>query len=156
MIDIKEGKLKKRVGISLIILAMALIIFSTYFLIYYTKPVASSKEFAQAMQTCNRVSWIRQDAQASWLYTITGNAQGDVCEIKVKLLKISQGSIENEKLQGKQMLCKVLKTDTQFPEKDISKCTGVLKEELQDILIQRMHNYLLENVGEVQQAFEVI
>ena len=51
------------------------------------------------------------------------------------------------------MVCTVLKTDSQFPEKDISKCTGKLKEDLQDILIQRMHNYLLENVGEVQEAF---
>ena len=153
MINIKEGKLKKRVGISLIILVLALIIFSIYFLVFYSKPIANSQEFAQAMQTCNRVSWTRQDEPASWLYTIAGNAPGDACNVKVVLRQIKQGSIENEKLQGKEMLCTVLKTDTQFPEKDISKCTGKLKEDLQDILIQRMHNYLLENVGEVQDAF---
>lgn len=80
----------------------------------------------------------------------------DSCKIEVKLLEVKQGTIDSEKLEGEKMLCTVLKADTRFPEKDISRCTGMLKEDMQDLIIQRMHNYLLENVGEIKQEFSAI
>ena len=67
---------------------------------------------------------------------------------------MKEGTIEADKLQGKKMVCTVQKGETQFPEKNIAQCTGELKEELQDIIIQRMHNYLLQNVGEIKEEFE--
>jgi len=54
------------------------------------------------------------------------------------------------------MLCIIPKEEISFPEKDISRCTGLLKEEMQDLIIQRMHNYLLKNVGQISQEFERI
>lgn len=152
----KQGydKIQRRVGIALIILILALIAFTLYFLVFYAKPVINSEEFLNAMNSCKRVSWIREDSQASWLYTITGNAKGDACEVEVQLLKMKEGTIDSEKLQGKEMTCVLLKSDTRFPEKDISKCEGELRGDLQDIIIQRMHNYLLKNVGEIREEFE--
>ena len=146
--------LQTRVGIALVILIIGLIAFSSYFLFFYAKPVQTSQEFVDAMSYCKDVSWIREDAQASWLYKIKGGAKGDACEVEIRLLKIKEGTIEAEKLEGTKMICTVQKGETQFPEKDISKCTGKLKEELQDIIIQRMHNYLLQNVGEIKEEFE--
>ena len=148
------NKPQKRVGVALILLIIALIIFSSYFLFFYARPVSNSEEFVSAMTKCKSVSWIREDAQASWLYTITGTAKGDACDVEVQLLKMKEGTIDSEKLQGKKMTCVLLKSDTRFPEKDISKCEGALKGDLQDIIIQRMHNYLLKNVGEIRQEFE--
>lgn len=154
-IDYKHyNKLKKRVGLALIILIIVLVVFTGYFLIFYARPCIDSTCFVSAMETCKRVSWIREDAQASWLYVVKGNAKGDACKVQVKLLKMKQGTIDSEKLQGQQMTCIVQKGETQFPEKDISRCSGVLKEELQDLIIQRMHNYLLANVGEIQEEFK--
>jgi len=146
--------LQKRVGISLMFLIIALIIFLGYFLFFYARPAETSEEFINSMSNCKDVSWIREDAQASWLYRIKGGAKGDAREIEVRLLKMKEGTIEADKLQGKRMICVAQKGETQFPEKDISKCTGKLKEELQDIIIQRMHNYLLQNVGEIREEFE--
>ncbi len=147
------GKLKTRVGIALIILIIALVIFSIYFLFFYAKPCDDNECFVDAMSSCKRVSLVREDSQSSWLYTIRGS-KNNLCKVEVKLLKIKQGTIDSEDLQGKEMICLVPKANTQFPEKDISKCTGVLKEELQNIIIKRMHDYLLENVGEIKQEFE--
>ncbi len=146
--------LQKRVGLALIILIIALIVFTGYFLFFYAKPISTSQEFVNAMASCKKISWIKEDASASWLYTIKGNAKGDACKIEVELLKMKQGTIESEKLQGKKMICIQQKGDTQFPEKSISECFGELKEEMQDIIIQRMHNYLLENVGEIREEFK--
>ena len=140
----------------MIVLIIALIGFSSYFLFFYAKPVINSEEFLSAMTNCKKVSWVREDSQASWLYTITGNTKGDACDVEVQLLKMKQGTIDSEKLQGKKMTCVLLKSDTRFPEKDISKCEGELKGDLQDIIIQRMHNYLLKNVGEIRDEFETL
>jgi len=145
--------LKKRVGIALIILIIALVVFTGYFLIFYAKPCSDSTCFSYAMRSCKHVSWVKQDAQAEWIYTIKGNAKGDACKVEVILKKMKEGTVDSEGLQGKEMLCTALKSETQFPEKDISHCSGELKEELQDLIIQRMHNYLLENVGEIQEEF---
>jgi hypothetical protein len=145
---------KKRVGIALIILIIALILFSGYFLFFYSKPVSTIEEFVEATNHCNDVSWVREDAQAAWLYIVKGSEKGDACKIEVRLLQMKEGTIEAEKLQGKKMICDVKKGEERFPEKDISRCTGELKEELQDIIIQRMHNYLLQNVGEIKEEFE--
>lgn len=150
------GKLQKHIGLALVILIIALVVFAVYFFFFYAKLCKDSNCFTDAMQTCKRVSWIKEDAQASWLYTVKGNAQGDSCEVDVVLMKMKEGTIEAEDLQGKEMTCIVQKGETQFPEKDISRCSGLLKEELQDLLIQRMHNYLLENVGEIQEEFQEI
>ena len=150
------NKIQRRVGLALIVLIIALIAFSGYFLFFYARPVTNSEEFVSAMIHCRSVSWIREDSQASWLYTITGTAKGDACDVEVQLLKMKEGTIDSEKLQGKKMTCTLLKSDTRFPEKDISKCEGELKGDLQDIIIQRMHNYLLKNVGEIREEFETL
>jgi len=146
-------KIQRRVGIALIILILGLIGFTIYFLVFYAKPISTSEEFVYSMNNCKRVSWVREDAQATWIYTIKGNAKGDACKIEVQLSKMKQGTIDSEKLQGKEMECILLKTETRFPEKDISQCSGELKEDLQEIIIQRMHNYLLKNVGEIREEF---
>ena len=146
-------KLQRRLGFSLIILIIALVGFSSYFLFFYSRPISTSQEFVDSMESCKRVSWVREDSQATWAYTITGNAVGNACDVKVQLLKMKEGTIDSERLQGKEMDCTILKDETRFPEKDISKCTGELKGELQDIIIQRMHNYLLKNVGDIKEEF---
>tara|TARA_Y100000310_G_scaffold72424_1_gene68454 strand:+ start:3489 stop:4013 length:525 start_codon:yes stop_codon:yes gene_type:complete len=149
-------KVQRRVGIALIILILGLIGFTMYYLVFYAKPVSTSQEFIDSIISCNRASWIREDSQAKWIYIIKGNAKGDACQIHVQLLEMKEGTIGGESLQGKEMECTVLKTETRFPEKDISKCSGELKGELQDIIIQRMHNYLLKNVGEIKEEFEAL
>jgi len=147
------NNIKKRVGFSLVILIIALIVFSIYFLVSYVKPISNSQEFVDAMVNCKKVSWVREDTQASWLYTIRGNAKKDACNVEVQLLNMKLGGIDNEKLQGEKMICRVLKDEIKLPERDISRCTGLLKEKLQEIIIQKMHSYLLDNLGDVNQTF---
>jgi hypothetical protein len=153
---LNSNLLKKRFGIALVILFIALVVFTSYYLFIYPKPCADTNGqcFVDAMTNCKRVSWIREDAQASWVYTIKENIKGNNCWVEVKLLKMKDGTIDSEELQGKEMNCIVPKGETQFPEKDISRCSGELKEELQDLIIQRMHNYLLSNVGEIKGEFQ--
>jgi hypothetical protein len=41
-----------------------------------------------------------------------------------------------------------------YAEKDLSKCHGLLKEELQTIIINKLHAYILENLGKVEEGLE--
>lgn len=147
------SKTQKRVGLALVVLIIALIIFSGYFLFFYTKQCDTAECFVNAIAHCKKVSWIREDIQANWLYTITGDAKGDSCDVEVQLLKIKEGTIDNERLQGEKMNCMILKNDIKLPEKQLSQCTGLLKEGLQEIIIKEIHDYLLKNVGEIKEEF---
>ena len=139
--DLNPIRLKKRFGLALVLLFITLVVFTSYFLFYYPKPCADTNGecFSNAMANCKSVSWIKEDVEASWVYTIKKTSRDYSCEVEVKLLKMKEGTIDSEELQGKKMLCIIPKGETQFPEKDISRCSGELKEELQDLIIQRMH-----------------
>jgi len=142
--------LKQRTIIAMVVLIAALIVFLFWLFFLHAKPCADTDCFFDAVEKCKKVSWIKEDAQATWVYTIKGSAENNTCEVEVELVKMKEGTIDSEKLQGKAMTCEVLKGEVAYPEKDTSRCTGPLKEELQDIIIQRLHSYILENVGEVR------
>ncbi len=146
----------KRLYIALVILIFAVLVYLGYFLFFATEACKDLECFQNAMLDCEKVWMIREDESAAWRYEILGNSgssEDDVCSVKVDLLKIKKGEIKIEDLQGNSMTCEVQKAGGIFPEEDMSKCSGVLKEELQEILIQRMHNYLLENIGEIEEEF---
>jgi hypothetical protein len=145
-------KLKKRVFIALVILIAFLVVYSVWFLFFYTKPCPDGDCFYKSMVEAKRASWVKQDELATWLYTIQGT-RGEYSIIEVRLLEIKEGTEEIEVLRDKKMVCSVMRGDTRPPEQDLSQCNGRLKEEIQEILIQRMHNYLLQNVGQIKQEF---
>jgi len=150
--ELNIKKLKKRVLIALIILMLVLVAYSIWFLFFHIKSCSDGNCFYKAMIESKRVSWVKSDEKATWLYTILGS-RGEITRIEVKLLEIKQGSEELERLEGNKMICEVIKGDTRPPEEDVYQCTGPLREEIQEILIQRMHNYLLHNVGEIKKEF---
>jgi len=147
----KRGK--RITAIFLIVLIIVIVGGATfaYLLVFDAKPCESRECFDLALKKCKAVYFINENDQASWNYAIIGNSGEDSCKVEVRLLKIKKGSIENEKLEGKKMICEILKTGAESPEKDMSKCTGELKEEIQDMIIRRMHDYILENIGEVSE-----
>jgi hypothetical protein len=40
------------------------------------------------------------------------------------------------------------------PEDDLSRCTGQLKENLQEIIIQKLHAYVVENLGQISKELQ--
>lgn len=152
----KQGykNIKNRIIISSIIIIIAVIIFSTA-LAMTPKKCPDSFCFKDSFYKCKNSYWIKEDSKAAWYYQIIGKAGKNFCDVNVKLLKMKQGDIETESLTGKEMVCKVHISESDYPEENIKNCTGVLKEEIQDIIIQRMHNYLLENLGDIKQGFGI-
>ena len=145
--------LKKRLLISLIIIVIAVILFIIIYFFYYAKPCNDSACFSNSMTKCSRVYFIKEDSKASWYYEIKGTSGKDSCSVLVRLLKMNAGDIDTETLQGSEMTCIVNKADTSAPEENMKSCNGLLKEKLQEIIIDRMHSYLLQNLGEIKQSF---
>jgi len=149
----KDKNFSKKIKIILIILIPVFIIFLGYIFIIKTNSCENEKCFFNSLKDCKKVYFVKEDPEYSWLYVISKEASKDSCEIKVKLLNVKKESIDSKRLQNKEMICIVPKTTTEFPEKEISKCSGVLKESLQDLIIQRMYDYLLTNVQEINTSF---
>jgi len=160
MKDFFEGQgyrnIKKRVLIAITILIIIIICSVIYLTVLKTEKCSDQECFFSSLENCERTSWVNENEKSTYKYTILSNIDKQKCKVNVQLLNLKQGSAENERLLTKSMICNVQKTETQSPDKDLSMCSGPLKEEMQNLIIQKMHNYLLENIGEIKEEFKEI
>jgi hypothetical protein len=143
----------KRVVVAVLILVVVGLMAGGYFWFFSVRVCESSECFYDAIENCDKVSFIREGKNADWKYEIIGEGF-EKCNVEVELLEVNKGSIENEIFEGKKMICDF--SGIGFPEEDIFSCSGVLREEIQESIIERMHNYLLENIGEVKEEFRSV
>jgi len=102
-----------------------------------------------ALSKCDKVFVMNEDESYIWRYEILGEQNSGTCNVNVRLLRIKQGDIDLEDLQNFQMTCQIPKQDELLPDKDLLRCSGRLKEEFQEIIINRLHNYLLLNIDSI-------
>ena len=132
----------------LIGIVLAAAIFFTFF---YAKKCPDSGCFDVALVKCSKASYINNNAEdAVWYYKITGKSE-DSCEVYVKLLQLKKGTTEMEGLQGKSMKCNVPPNVLVSPQNNLGRCHGLLKEEMQTIIINRLHNYVITNLGKISE-----
>ena len=143
----KKRKYKKLLSI-LIILLVVLILISVYYFFLREEDCEDTDCFSDSLLNCKRARFIQNDITSQWEYRILGE-KDKMCEINVKLLSIKKGNIDLSSAEGKDMLCLIQKNLVLRPEKQIENCHGILKEELQKIVINRMHAYIYENLGEI-------
>ncbi len=145
---------KEKIIIVLLILIIiaAVAIYITFF---YAKAYNNFASFQTSMEKCIRATYVNEDGDATWKYKIMG-MQEDMCKINVKLLQAKTGELGMEKLTGYDMDCFYYKGIGTYPEKDLAKCHGRLKEELQTIIIKKLHNYILGNLGELKDELNKI
>ncbi len=147
---------KKRIYIAGIILIFAVFIYFLYFSLFLAKECKNVDCYKESLVNCKKAWFINEEENYVWIYEIFGENDKNSCNVKVVLLKIKNAEINIEDFQGKEMLCRVQKIDDVFPEKDMLRCNGILKEKLQEIIIDKMHNYLLKNLGKIQEGLKEI
>ncbi|MEK6819214.1 MAG: hypothetical protein AABY10_04770, partial [Nanoarchaeota archaeon] len=69
--------------------------------------------------------------------------------IDVTLIQPKTGDLGIDKLGGYSMTCVFQKGAAMYPEKDLDKCHGPLKEEMQSIVIKKLHTYVIENLNTI-------
>ena len=141
---------KKRVSTILVVIIMIVAIVAFYFTFLYSKKCSDISCFNAALSECRKVSYLNDAKDAAWFYKIKGK-RGEQCEIKVKLLKLKEGSTDLLVLEGKEMNCFLPLGSIVSPQENLARCTGPLKEEMQGVIIKRLHNYIVDNLGEISE-----
>lgn len=106
--------------------------------------------FSEIMESCNYGNYLNEGTEASWKYQIIGKDSKGNCKIEVTLLQVKQGDAELRTFEGNGMVCVYPKGVSAYPDKDLSLCSGKLKENLQDVLIKKLHEYILDNLDDVK------
>ncbi len=148
----KEGyyRTKEVLKFFIIFLVFLIVLISVYYFFFYTEVCNDKECFESFLAKCKRVEWINDAEEATWIYTIKGISE-ESCEVEVKLLIVKRGKIEMTKAEGKSMTCYLPLNTFMSPEQDLASCNGLLKEELQELLIKRLHSYILENLGKISE-----
>jgi hypothetical protein len=145
----------KNLDIIIIILILAIMFWGFYQYNYSEIDCDSFDCFKEQMEGCSKASYVNDEPEASWKYLIEGR-EDDNCKVKVKLLLAKKGELGIENLIGNEMSCLYPLGVGTYPEKDLRVCHGRLKEELQQIIINKLHSYIIENLGQIDQELNRI
>lgn len=145
---------KVRLRNIILIAAIALLLLAGYIKFFHKTNCDDGDRqcFNTALARCSRATFTNYGADLAWYYNILGE-QKDSCIVYVENVNFKT-AIEAAKLKGKGMECSLPLGVVTSPESNIDLCNGILKEELQDIIIQKMHLYIVQNLGSITEAFE--
>jgi hypothetical protein len=141
-------KLRKRDWAIIIILLFLLII--TIVVGFFYIPECNSKDcFIKAMFNCKITNFESSAKNVTWQYGIRGTSD-NFCIVSVKALNVQMEADVASKLEGQNMDCYIPKdvAGSFMPEAKLEYCHGILKEGLQDLIIEKMHLYILQNLGQ--------
>ena len=144
--------INKKIIILIILLVISLIL-AVDFTFFNKKRCENYSCFEEAMKKCNKVIFYNDAEEATWRYEIK-EIKDNECVVNVKLLQVKKGDIGLEKLNGLSMDCSYLKGISNYPEKNLEKCHGRLKEELQIAIIKKLYNYIIDNVEKIGDNLE--
>ena len=153
--EIKKLYSKQAMIISAIVIVIGVGVYFGYFYFYAASECSNIECYENALNGCNKVWVLNEDDTYVWKYEILGDNNKGNCDVEVELIKIKEGKIDAEGLERKTMVCNV-NTNNKYPEKDMISCSGVLREEFQEIIIDRMHDYILQNLGEISNKLKQI
>ena len=150
MADEKRGS-KAPLIVIIISLIAIMAILAYYFL--YMPACKDNACFKNALWKCNKASFMNIQENSTWYYRIEGFSAGD-CNVYVKAVSLKTDVETGTALQGKDMNCYIPKTllGAFMPEEKIEYCHGLLKEEIQKLMIEKMHLYIIQNIGQFNQT----
>jgi len=141
----KRNKLVLRIILLVaIFVVLGILIWMNFF---YAKKCDNQECFDFALRDCKRAQFVKQ-GDISMKYFILGKS-GDECDVRVEVLGANVAEVDEERLIGKSMVCKVPLGLVIVPESQIGNCHGLLKEELQDMIIENLHKQIVQNLGEI-------
>lgn len=145
---------KKEVYTALIII-IAIAIFVAAYLTFFYNPRCENYECWQGrMSRCAVGStFINDEPEATWKYEIEDSTNRQ-CIVSVELLVAKEGELGIDKLAEMEMKCSYPLGISAYAERDLGKCHGLLKEELQTLIINKLHSYIIENLGQIEEVLE--
>jgi len=142
---------KRGVEIVLILLLVVLLLF----LVFYNKQCKDESCFNSYLEKCGKADYAKDTKDSVWKYQVLGKQVGK-CAVNVRMLMAKEGNVEIKNLEGKEMVCYTEIGSIKDPKTDLENCHGILKEEMQELIIQKMHNYILENIGKISEELQKV
>ncbi len=142
----------KRTIIIVSILIILFLLTFGYATFFYYKNCDSEACFFNYLKDCNRASFSRT-TDLSFEYLINGYSGGK-CVVSVNLISDSEEFKLGEFYKSSSMVCKLPFGQYGYPEADLSKCTGLLKEGFQEVFVNRLKTEVVNNVGELNLRIE--
>lgn len=137
------SKFKIMIALGIIVI----LIISTWLIFFYSPKCKNWNCFNEHLKKCERANFIG-GTKMIFEYSIEGNS-GVGCKVNVKLLQGDMNNKDFKKLENQEMMCTLPKGLVIMPESDIGNCHGLLKEGLQDLIIEKLHTYLVQNLGKL-------
>lgn len=134
--------------ITLIFILLAMLVGAVYYTWIFSYSCNDISCFQSYQEKCRRATFTRDAEETTWKYSILGKGN-DACEIQATAIRIKSGKIDRQKLQGLSMNCFVSLGSKIFPEAKILECHGLLKEEIQQLMIKNAHAQILANIDKV-------
>ncbi|MBI2628642.1 hypothetical protein HYW74_01000 [Candidatus Pacearchaeota archaeon] len=141
---------KRRVAGILSILFVIILILAIYLTFIYAPTCKDIACWEAKLVKCSKAKYLNDAKDISWFYTIKERA-GDKCVVNAKALTIKRGLESAMVLEGKNMDCFLPLGVITDPEINPNICHGRLKEEMQTLIIQKLHQYIVSNIGEISQ-----
>ena len=135
-------------SIVFLILGLIFVVLAVKMTFFYTEKCSDLECFQAAMKNCDKAKYVNDIEEATWEYQILRMEKGE-CLVNVKLLQVKTGQLGMDDLQNYEMICSYPEGVVSYPEKDLEKCHGRLKEEMQGIIIKNLHKYMIENLEEI-------
>ncbi|MEM1535265.1 MAG: hypothetical protein QXG39_09700 [Candidatus Aenigmatarchaeota archaeon] len=108
--------------------------------------------FFENLKECKKASYQTEE----WRYEIKGfspKAEAEqaepACRVYVEnvMLKDAEADVV-ERLKGKSMECAIPTTAVYLPHENIDVCHGELKEEILKLMIEKLHLYIIQQLGQ--------
>jgi hypothetical protein len=134
---------------------LVILLFALLAVFLYTKSCENRSCFNSYLSKCDKARYISNEPDSVWSYKIEG-ISNDKCIVTSELISVKEGSSDLQGLEGNDMTCELTTGEITDPKSDLKKCHGALKEKIQEIMIQKMHAYILENIGKISEEFQGI
>jgi hypothetical protein len=128
-----------------ILIVAAVVSFWIWWLFFSYAECDSWDCFNNHLEKCSRAKFIGGERMI-FEYIILGSS-ADYCKVNIELL---QGELNNQdslRLEGSKMECSLPKGVIMIPESNIGNCNGELKEGLQELIIEKLYTYIVQNLG---------
>jgi len=131
-------------------IAVAAILFYLVFSYFYIPKCPNLNCFKASFFKCTKASFTNAGENSTWFYSIKGLSAGE-CKVYVKVISLKSDVNIGAALSGKEMYCYIPKEllGAFMPEEKIEYCHGMLKEEIQRLMIEKMHLYIIQNIGQI-------
>jgi hypothetical protein len=140
--------IKKVLAVMGIIVAVGLLAYGFYGLFYYKDCTNNASCFYAHMEKCAHAKYINAQ-NMTFEYKILGK-EGDFCVVNVKMLRSDLRKEDMSRLVSQSMKCSIPLGVVIVPESDLDRCHGVLKEEMQNRIINKLYAYIVQNIGKIE------